>query len=359
MKLGIVGLPNVGKSTLFNAITKAGADSANYPFCTVEPNIGVVSVLDTRLDFLETLYKSKSKVFTNIEFFDIAGLVKGASKGEGLGNKFLANIREVAAIVHVVRCFDGGDIVHVEGSINPVRDVQTIELELILSDLLVVEKQLNKTGKLVKSDKTQKIKLDLLTKVFDLLNLGNSLRRIDFAKSEIELIKPLNLLSIKPIIYVANVGEEDILSGNEYVKELQKFLKDDQVVIISAEIENEIAQLKSNEKKEFLEDLGLKKSGLTKLVKKSYNILNLVSFLTAGEKEVRAWTIKKGSVAPIAAGKIHSDIQRGFIRAEVVSFDDLKNSGNFAKAKSNGKVRLEGKNYVVLDGDIINFRFNV
>ena len=359
MKLGIVGLPNVGKSTLFNAITSAGAESANYPFCTIEPNVGVVNVPDQRLEFLEQFYKAKSKVYTSIEFFDIAGLVKGASKGEGLGNKFLANIRQVEAIVHVVRCFEDENVAHVSGEVDPVSDVQTINLELMLADQQFLSRQIEKATKQLKADKSVAARLELLEKIFAQLDQEKAIRDLELTDDEKAIVKSLNLLSAKPVLYVANVGEEDVVDGNDYVQKLKGLVGDDQVLLISASIENEIAQLEPEEKKEFLQDLGLSRSGLDKIVLRSYKLLNLVSFLTAGEKEVRAWTIKKGTLAPEAAGKIHSDIQRGFIRAETISFDEFKKCGSLAIAKSKGLLRLEGKEYPLKDGDIVNFRFNV
>ncbi len=359
MKLGIVGLPNVGKSTLFNAITSAGAESANYPFCTIEPNVGVVSVPDDRLEFLEDFYKAKSKVYTSIEFFDIAGLVKGASKGEGLGNKFLANIREVEAIIHVVRCFDDENVAHVNGEVDSVSDVQTINLELMLADQQLLSKQIDKAKKQLKADKSIAKKLALLEKIFAQLDQEKAIKDLQLSDEEKAEVKSLNLLSSKPVLYVANVSEEAVADGNEYVKQLKELVGEEQVLLISAAIENEIAQLEPEEKKDFLQDLGLSRSGLDKIVLRSYELLNLISFLTAGEKEVRAWTIKKGTLAPEAAGKIHSDIQRGFIRAETISYDDFVKCGSLAMAKSKGLLRLEGKEYLVKDGDIVSFRFNV
>ena len=364
MKLGIVGLPNVGKSTLFNAITKAGAESANYPFCTIDPNVGVVSVPDERLQILSDLSNSKRILKTAIEFYDIAGLVKGASKGEGLGNKFLSHIREVEAIVHVVRCFENDNIVHVDGVIDPINDIETINYELILSDQELINRQIEKTKKLAKSDKEAKKRLDILERLFNGLEEGVSARTHDFKEDEFKFINTLNLLSTKPIIYVANVSEDDLtndISKNKFVNLVKDYAKteDAEVVAICAEIEQEISQLDEDEAQMFLEDLGLKESGLNKLIKSSYSLLNLMSFLTTGEIETRAWTIKKGTKAPQAASKIHSDIERGFIRAEIVSFDDLVAAGSMLKAKENGKVRLEGKEYIMKDGDIVNFRFNV
>ena len=364
MKLGIVGLPNVGKSTLFNAITKAGAESANYPFCTIEPNVGVVSVPDERLTVLSDISNSKKIIQTAIEFYDIAGLVKGASKGEGLGNKFLSHIREVEAIVHVVRCFENDNIVHVDGVINPLNDIETINYELILSDQELIQRQFDKTTRLAKSDKSVKKNLDILKKLLDTLDTGISARTIDFNDDELAFVNTLNLLSTKPIIYVANVSEDDLtndISENKFITAVKEHAKTEnsEVITICAEIEEEISQLDKDEAKMFLEDLGLKESGLNKLVRSSYSLLNLISFLTTGEMETRAWTIKKGTKAPKAASKIHSDIERGFIRAETVSYADLTNAGSMAKARENGKIRLEGKEYIIQDGDIINFRFNV
>ena len=364
MKLGIVGLPNVGKSTLFNAITKAGAESANYPFCTIEPNVGVVSVPDHRLDVLHQMYNSEKKVPAVIEFYDIAGLVRGASQGEGLGNKFLSHIREVAAIVHVVRCFEDDNIVHVEGSVGPLRDIETINLELIFSDLEMIERRLLKTQKLAKSDKSYQAEMDLLQRVKDTLESGKSVRGLDLTSEEKDIVRDFNLLSYKPIIYVANVSEEDLLengASNSMVQQVRDHAKTEnaEVVVICAKIESEIAELDEEEKVEFLKDLGLEESGLDLLVKAGYRLLNLMSFLTAGPKEVRAWTIRIGTKAPQAAGKIHSDIERGFIRAETISFDELVAAGSIAAAKEKGLVRLEGKEYIVQDGDVILFRFNV
>jgi len=364
MKLGIVGLPNVGKSTLFNAITKAGAESANYPFCTIDPNVGVVSVPDQRLSVLSNISGSKKIVPTAIEFYDIAGLVKGASKGEGLGNKFLSHIREVQAIVHVVRCFENQNIVHVDGVINPLNDIETINYELILSDQELIQRQLDKNKRILKSDKNGKKNVEILEKVNETLNEGISARTIDFTEDEQAYVNTLNLLSTKPIIYVANVSEDDLIDGandNTYVEAVKEYAKseDAEVVVICAEIEQEISQLEPGEAEMFLEDLGLEESGLTKLIKSSYSLLNLISFLTTGEIETRAWTIKRGTFAPKAASKIHTDIERGFIRAEIVSYKALHEAGSMIKARENGKIRLEGKEYIVQDGDVINFRFNV
>lgn len=363
MKLGIVGLPNVGKSTLFNAITSAGAESANYPFCTIEPNVGVVSVPDERLEGLRKLFDSQKCVPTAIEFFDIAGLVEGASKGEGLGNKFLSHIREVQAIVHVVRCFDDENITHVSGKISPLDDIEIINIELILADLDMISKRVDRTEKLVKSDKSLQREFELLKEVRDVLESGKSARTLDFDEEDEKIIKGFNLLSNKPILYTANISEEDMISNpeNEYVKQVQKYAEEENAesVVISAQIEAEVSELDEDEKKEFLSDLGLEESGLNKLIDASYRLLGLMSYLTAGPKEIRAWTIKKGAKAPEAAGKIHTDMEKGFIRAEVVNYDDLENSGSFVKAREKGLVRLEGKDYVMQDGDVVEFRFNV
>ncbi len=364
MKLGIVGLPNVGKSTLFNAITKAGAESANFPFCTIEPNVGVVSVPDERLTVLQKMYDSKKIVNTAIEFYDIAGLVKGAADGAGLGNKFLSHIREVAAIVHVVRCFNDENVVHVDGAVEPLRDIETINLELILSDQEMLNRRLEKTKKALKGDKTLQTEVKILEKVADCLNEGLSARTLELNEDETEFVKSLNLLSYKPVIYAANIGEEDILDDGEHnqlVEKVQQFAKSEnaEVITFCAKIEAELSELGDDEKKEFLDDLGIKTAGLDKLIKSSYSLLNLISFLTAGPMEVRAWTVKKGSKAPVAAGKIHSDIERGFIRAETIAYDDLIAAGDMTKAKEKGLVRSEGKDYVVKDGDVILFRHNV
>ncbi|NLM07056.1 MAG: redox-regulated ATPase YchF [Tissierellia bacterium] len=362
MKLGIVGLPNVGKSTLFNAITEAGAEAANYPFCTIEPNVGVVKVPDERVDVLGKLNKSKKVTHTSIEFFDIAGLVKGASKGEGLGNKFLSHIREVEAIVHVVRCFKNDDIVHVDGSINPIRDIETINLELIFSDIEVLERRADKLKKQAKGDKTAVKELELVEKCLSVLNEGKSIRSLDFSSEELETVKEFNLLSNKPIIYVANVSEEDILKDNEYIIKLKEYADKEgsEIIKISAEIESEIASLDEEEKKDYLKEMGLEASGLERLIKSSYKLLGLISFLTTGEDESRAWTIKAGTTAQKAAGKIHSDIERGFIRAEVISYEKLMEyNGSTVEAKDRGAVRIEGKEYIMQDGDVVHFRFNV
>ena len=364
MKLGIVGLPNVGKSTLFNALTNAGAESANYPFCTIDPNVGIVPVPDARLDELAKMYNPEKYTPAVIEFVDIAGLVKGASKGEGLGNKFLANIREVDAIVHVVRCFENNDIIHVEGNINPLRDVETIDIELILSDLEIVERAIDRTTKAAKSDKKLLEKLDVLEKVKAALELGKSARSIGLDEEEMAWIEESRLLTLKPIIYVANVAEAEVsgeYENNDYYKHLKAHAEEEgsEIIAVSAQIEAEIAELDGEDKLVFLDDLGITESGLDKLIKSGYSLLGLISFLTAGPKEVRAWTITKGTKAPGAAGKIHSDFERGFIRAEVVAFDDLMREGSRAKVKEKGLLRSEGKEYVMNDGDVVEFLFNV
>ena len=366
MKLGIVGLPNVGKSTLFNSLTKAGAESANYPFCTIDPNVGVVTVPDERLNVLGEMYHTKKIIPAAIEFVDIAGLVKGASKGEGLGNQFLANIREVDAIVHVVRCFENSNIVHVDGSINPLRDIETINLELIFSDLEILERRISKVSKVARNDKSAAKELTLLNKIKAHLEDGKLAKTFEEADDEEEQawLESYNLLTYKPVIYAANVSEDDLAddaANNEGVQAVREYAKGEQseVFVVCAEIEAEISELDDDEKKMFLEDLGLEESGLEKLIKASYKLLGLISDLTAGEPEVRAWTITEGTKAPQAAGKIHSDFERGFIRAEVVSYDDLIACGSHTAAKEKGLIRLEGKDYVVKDGDIMLFRFNV
>lgn len=363
MKLGIVGLPNVGKSTLFNAITKAGAQSENYPFCTIDPNVGVVAVPDKRLDFLAKLYNPEKYTPAIIEFVDIAGIVKGASKGEGLGNKFLSNIREVDAIVHVVRCFDDSNVVHVEGFADPKRDIETIDLELILADLAWLEKRIDKVRKQAKAnEKNSKEELELLEKIKFGLESGISARRIEFDEKEKDLMGDLFLLTLKPVMYIANISESEITNyDNVYVKTVQSIAQEDnsECIAISARIEEEIALLEDDEKEMFLSDLGLSSSGLDKVIKAGYDLLGLISFLTAGPTEVRAWTIKKGTKAQRAAGKIHSDIERGFIRAEIVAFNDLFQSGSYNAAKEKGLVRSEGRDYIMQDGDVTLFRFNV
>ena len=366
MKLGIVGLPNVGKSTLFNSLTKAGAAEAdNYPFCTIEPNVGIVPVPDKRLDVLAEMHHSAKVVHATIEFVDIAGLVKGASKGEGLGNQFLANIREVDAIVHVVRCFDDTNIVHVDGSVDPVRDIETINLELLFSDMEILERRYAKLVKSVKNDKTLVKETELVEKLKKHMEDGNLAKTYEPEDDdEKELLESFNLLTYKPTIYAANVAEDDLAddaASNEYVAKVREFAKQEgsEVFVICAQIEQEIAELEDDEKKEFLEDLGLSESGLDKLITASYNLLGLISYLTTGPDESRAWTIERGTKAPQAAGKIHTDFERGFIRAEVVSYDNLVEQGSENAAKEKGLVRSEGKDYVVQDGDVILFRFNV
>lgn len=365
MKLGIVGLPNVGKSTLFNSLTKAGAESANYPFCTIDPNVGIVTVPDERLDKLTALYNSKKTIPATIEFVDIAGLVKGASKGEGLGNKFLANIREVDAIVHVVRCFQDPNVVHVDGSIGSIRDIETINLELIFSDLEILDRRIAKSTKSLKGDKSLAKEIEILKKVKEALENETSIRNMDFAtEEESNFVESLNLLTNKPVIYAANVSEDDLVddgNSNDNVAAVRNYAKNEnsEVFVVCAKIEEEMSELDDDEKAMFLEDLGIKDSGLDKLITASYSLLGLISYLTAGEKETRAWTITKGTKAPQAAGKIHTDFERGFIRAEIVSYDDLIACGNYTTAKEKGLVRLEGKDYVVKDSDVILFRFNV
>ena len=364
MKLGMVGLPNVGKSTLFNALTNAGAESANYPFCTIEKNVGIVSVPDERLDKLAEMYEPDKFTPATLEFVDIAGLVKGASKGEGLGNKFLADIREVDAIVHVVRCFEDPNIIHVDGSIDPLRDIETINLELIFSDIEIVERRIDRAKKAVKGDKKYLAEIDFLERLKEHLENGKSARGFDFTDDERELIKSTPLLSAKPVIYAANLSEDDFVNNidsNENYKKVCALASEENsaVLPICAQIEAEISDMSDEDKAMFLSELGLEISGLNRIIKEGYSLLGLISFLTAGKPEVRAWTIKKGTKAPQAAGKIHTDFEKGFIRAEVTSFDDLMACGSMAAAKEKGLVRLEGKEYVMQDGDIVLFRFNV
>ncbi len=365
MKLGIVGLPNVGKSTLFNSLTKAGAESANYPFCTIDPNVGIVAVPDKRLKLLGDMYQSRKVTPAVIEFVDIAGLVKGASKGEGLGNQFLSNIREVDAIVHVVRCFEDANVIHVDGSVDPMRDIETINLELIFSDLEVLERRYAKVAKAARMDKTLAKEEALLTRLKEHLESGRMAKSMEAGdEDELELLRSYNLLTYKPVIYAANVAEEDLAddgASNSMVEQVRKLAQEEnsEAFVICAQIEQEIAELDDDEKAMFLEDLGIAQSGLDKLIAASYRLLGLMSFLTAGEDETRAWTIKIGTKAPQAAGKIHSDFERGFIKAEVVNYQDLLEQGSLAAAREKGLVGMEGKDYVVRDGDVILFRFNV
>ena len=363
MKLGIVGLPNVGKSTLFNSITKAGAECANYPFCTIEPNVGIVPVPDERLDVLAKMYNPQKVTHAVIEFVDIAGLVKGASKGEGLGNKFLSHIRETDAICEVVRCFENSDVVHVDGNVNPIRDIETINLELIFAYIETVNKRLDKAKKNLKADKKYQEEIDLLQKIKDNLEEGKPARVLAFNEEEQALVKEMFLLTTKPILYIANVSEEQLAEEktDPVIKQVRDYAKNEkaEVIPLCVKVEEEISGLEENDKKEMLEMMGIDESGLDKVIKKSYDLLGLMSFLTAGEPEVRAWTIKKGTKAPQAAGKIHSDIERGFIKAEVVSFKDLVEQGSMLQAKEKGLVRAEGKEYVMKDGDIVLFKFNV
>lgn len=360
---GIVGLPNVGKSTLFNAITQAGAESANYPFCTIDPNVGIVEVPDDRLQKLTEIFNPKKTVPTTFEFTDIAGIVKGASKGEGLGNKFLSHIRQVDAICHVVRCFQDDNITHVAGKVDPIADIETINLELILADLETVDKRMDRVAKMAKQkDKQAMFEHEILVKLKEAFENEKPARSLSFTEEQLKYVKQLHLLTIKPVLYVANVNEEDAASGsNEYVEKVREYVAQEnaEVIVVCAKIESEIVELESEEKEMFLEELGIQESGLDQLIKASYSLLGLATYFTAGEQEVRAWTFRKGMKAPECAGIIHSDFERGFIRAETVSYDDLIAAGSMAAAREAGKVRLEGKDYEVQDGDIIHFRFNV
>ena len=364
MKLGIIGLPNVGKSTLFNSLTKAGAESANYPFCTIDPNIGIVTVPDERIKLLGEFYKSKKITPAVIEFVDIAGLVKGASNGEGLGNQFLSNIREVDAIVHVVRCFEDDNVVHVDGNVEPLRDIETINLELIFSDLEILDRRIAKAAKVARNDKTVAKELELMEKIKGHLEANQAAHTLELEDEEKTMMEEYNLLTAKPIIFAANVDEDELASDakdNPFVQKVRDFAAEQgsEVFVVCAQIEQEIAELDDDEKKMFLEDLGLTESGLEKLIEASYRLLGLQSYLTAGEEETRAWTIQIGTKAPQAAGKIHTDFERGFIKAEVVNYQDLLDCGSYAGARDKGLVRMEGKEYVVKDGDVILFRFNV